>query len=359
MITIQASVSKGWLNSQAGFRFEQEYYLNPLFRLETDRKINAYLRERFPSYALYNMEDNLVLSDHYNENLVQVGAIQPNMILAVVLGAEFSFFGDKDADVRGLPLEKISSEAELPPIDGLLEHPFIRKLTDDVTTLQAAHPELRVIPPFFWDLSGRAVIHGIITTSLKLVGEEMMTMMLIDPPLAHAVHQWVVDAYVEIIGHFSRLADLPVTSVHVGECSGTMLPADLFEEFVTPYISQLGDKLGAVRLHSCGNTDHLLEAASKIRNLRIIDTGSGTSIARIRQIMGRSVEINVFPAVSLLLRESPREEVAAWLDAVLRENDGGDLKIAYHLEESYNLENCLFLHDELQRRGLITPGRKY
>ena len=359
MVTVQASVSKGWLNTQAGFRFEEEYYLDPIFKLETDRKINAFLRDRFPRYALYNMEDNLVLSEYYNENQIQVGAIQPNMILAVVLGAEFSFFGDKDADVRGLPLENIKDVSELPSVAGLLDHPFVQKLTDDITRLRRAHPELNVIPPFFWDLSGRAVIHGIITTSLKLVGENMMTMMMIDPELAHAIHRWVADAYIELIGHFSRRADLSVTSVHVGECSGTMLSAELFETFVTPYVSRLGEKLGPIRLHSCGNTDHLLEPISKIRNLAIIDTGSGTSVAKIREIMGKSVEINVFPDVNLLLKTTPRAEVATWLDEVLRDNDGGDLKIAYHLEDSYDLDNCLFIHDELERRGLIVPGRRY
>ena len=359
MITIQASVSKGWLNTQAGFRFEEKYYLDPIFKLEEDRKINAFLRERFPDYALYNMEDNLVLSEYYNESLIQVGAIQPNMILAVALGAEFSFFGDKDADVRGLPLENIDDASELPPIESLLEHPFIKKLADDIVNLRQAHPELTVIPPFFWDLSGRAVIHGIITTSLKLVGENMMIIMMTDPELAHAIHLWVADAYIEIIRHFSQLAELPVTSVHVGECSGPMLSAGLFETFVTPYVSRLGEKLGAIRLHSCGNTDHLLEPISKIKNLTIIDTGSGTSIARIREIMGKNVEINVFPDVNLLLKNTPQADVKKWLDGVLQDNDGGDLKIAYHLEDSYNLENCLFIHDELERQGLITSGRRY
>lgn len=133
----------------------------------------------------------------------------------------------------------------------------------------------------------------------------------------------------------------------------------MFETFVVPYISQLGEKLGMVRLHSCGITDHLLSAITKITNLGIIDTGSGTSIAKIREIAGNEIEINIFPSVNLLLQDTPLEKVRVWLYDILRENNDGPLKIAYHLEDNYSLENCLFIHDELERLKLIFPGRLY
>lgn len=359
MIKIQASVSKGWLNTNGHFTFDSEYYLNPLFRLETDRKINAFLRNKFPNYALYNMEDNLVQADYYSENMVQVGAIQPNMILAVLLGAEFSFFGNKDADVKGYPLQNISSASELPANDDLLKHPFILELTNEIRKIQNENPDLQVIPPFFWDKSGRATIHGIITTSLKLVGENIMTMLVLDPDLAHAIHQWITDAYIKIVQYFSDLTNIPITSIHVGECSGTMLSKELYDEFVVPYISQLGDKLGVVRLHSCGKSDYLLNSIKSIKHLGIVDVGSGTSIKNIRHVIGQEVEINVFPSVDLLMEKTPREVVKNWLNTVLDENNNGNLKIAYHLEDAYNLENCLFIHDELEKLAYIKPGRKY
>ena len=104
--------------------------------------------------------------------------------------------------------------------------------------IRETRPDLRVIPPFFWDESGRATIHGIITTSLKLTGDNIMVMMMSDPDLTHAIHQWIADAYVILIKHFAALGNLALTSVHVGECSGTMISPELFEEFIVPYISQ-------------------------------------------------------------------------------------------------------------------------
>lgn len=359
MITIQASVSKNWLHCNAGFVFDEKYYLHPLYKYRKDKEINEYLRKRFPNYAIYNMEDNLVLSDYYSEESIQIGAIQPNMLLAVSLGAEFSFFEDKDADVMGFPLQHINSKDELPPVETLTDSPFIRQLTDRICEYRALYPEKNIIPPFFWDMSGRAVIHGIITTSLKLVGENIMMLSVIDPKLTHAIHLWITKAYIRLIRHFSETVSLPVTSVHVGECSGTMLSSEMFSDLVVPYISILGDELGRIRLHSCGKTDYLLTSISKIRNLSILDTGSGTSVAEIRNILGNEIEINIFPSVSLLMQETPKEKVQEWLHQVIKDNNGGPLKIAYHLEESYNIDNCLFIHDELEKMGLITNGRLY
>ncbi|MCE5346219.1 MAG: uroporphyrinogen decarboxylase family protein [Bacteroidales bacterium] len=359
MIKIEASVSKGWLHKFGGFDFTDQYYLNPIYRWEQDSKINEFVREKFPRFAIYNMEANLVQARYVRDNQVLVGAIQPNMILATLLGARFSFSADKDADVSGRPLEFISDINNLPSPESILEHSLIKDLDKQILNIGDTLPELRAIPPFFWDESGRATIHGIITTSLKLTGDNIMIIMMSDPDLAHAIHQWIVDAYVILINHFAGLAELPVTSVHVGECAGTMISSELYEEFVVPYISQLGNKLGAVRLHTCGVSDHILGAISHIQNLKIIDTGSGTSVAKIRELMGPDFEINVAPPLEFLLDGIPQSEILDWLDKTLTENQNGPLQIAYHIETDYDIRNCLVIHEELEKRGLISNTRLY
>jgi hypothetical protein len=106
------------------------------------------------------MESNLVQAEYVKDNHVLVGAIQPNMILAALLGAEFSFFNDKDADVRGKPLENISAKQELPPLDSILKHQLVKDLGRQIENISNEHPELRVIPPFFWEGSYGSVLIG-------------------------------------------------------------------------------------------------------------------------------------------------------------------------------------------------------
>jgi hypothetical protein len=359
MIKIEASVSKGWLHKNGGFNFTEQYYLDPIYRWEQDNKINKFISEIFPSYAIYNMEANLVQAEYVKSNHVLVGAIQPNMILATILGAKFSFFEDKDADVLGKPLEFISNKDQLPSPYSILDHDLVKDLEKQMLTISKTHSELKIIPPFFWDESGRATIHGIVTTSIKLSGDNIMIIMMSDLDLAHSIHQWITEAYMILITHFAGLARLPVISVHVGECAGTMISPELYEDFVVPYISQLGNKLGPIRLHSCGHSDHLINAISHIQGLKIIDTGSGTSVRKIRELMGPDFEINIAPPMELLMDGIPQSEIIGWLNKTLSENQGGPIQIAYHMETDYDIRNCLGLHDELEKRGLIKNKRLY
>jgi uroporphyrinogen-III decarboxylase len=194
---------------------------------------------------------------------------------------------------------------------------------------------------------------------MKFIGQEIFTKMMTEPELVKSIHDWITRVYITVIRYFSHLSNLPVTSVHVGECSGTMLDEYAYHEFVTPFISQLGREFGAIRLHSCGNADHVMAPICQVENLRIIDTGSNTSLRGIRDRKGTEFEINVFPPVEVLGEGSGREDIRQWLYRTLEDNDGGNLKIEYHLEPDYNLENCLFIHEELDRLGLVKKGRLY
>lgn len=354
MISFQASVSKGWLHEKGGFVFDAEYYMDPINRQIQDKKMNDFVMKTFPDYPIYNMEANLMQADYTNENQVLIGGIQPNLILAYILGSEFVYYPDKDMDVSGNPLQHITSAEDLPSMEQILSHPFIKKFDALILHLQKTHNELEVIPPFFWDNSGRATIHGLITTSFKLIGDKAMMMIIMDPDLLHSVHQWITDAYTILINHYATLANMHITSVHVGECSGTMISNDQYLEFITPYVSQLGKDFGNIRLHSCGLSDHIIEAISEIKNLSIIDTGSNTSIAKIREIRGLDFEINLEPPVKLMLKDKSEIELVSWLDTALEENQGGPLKFVLHLESGYSANNCLLIYDELVRRHLIS-----
>ena len=244
MISLQASVSKGWLHKYGNFVFSEKYYLDPVYRHFLDKEINDFVRTKFLHYPVYHMEANLMQAAFVEENQILVGGIQPNLILAIASGAEFISYPDKDADVNGIPLKNISKAGDLPSTEKILNHPYIIALDSQITQIQNNHSEWKIIPPFFWDSSGRATIHGILTTSLKLIGEKSMLMIMVDPELLHVIHQWITEVYIALINHFAHSTDFSITSVHVGECSGTMISNEQYKEFITPYVSQFGKRFG-------------------------------------------------------------------------------------------------------------------
>ena len=354
---IRGSISKGRLHREGGFTFPREYYFDPVFHLERDLEIEAFLARRFPEIPLYNMESNLVQPEHLPPAPLHVGGIQPNLIVGALLGAEFVFPEGTDSDITEKPLSGFSSTAALPEPEELLSHPLIREFDAQIDRFRTAASAKQIIPPFFWDRSGRATIHGFITTSFKFAGENIFVQAFEDPELVAELHRWISDAYSTLIRHFASKAELPVTGIHIGECTGAMISASRFEQLVLPYADAAGKAFGAVRFHSCGQSDHLVEAMSKITNLRSIDTGSYTSVKKIREVLGPEFFIETAPPAQLLMENSPPDKVRAWLRATAEENGGGPLHIGYHFEPGYSEENMAALHNEGIQLGIAEPGR--
>ncbi len=356
MITIQVSVSKGWLHNEGGFTFPDRYYFDPLYRWEQDRAADDFVKNRFPALPVYNMESNLVQAEYFDPDQVLIGGIQPNLLLGMAVGAQLRCYENKDPDIDGKPLEGAGSVHDLPDPASLPESKIMRLLDSQVETIRRERPDSRPIPPFFWDSSGRATIHGMITTAQKLFGENAFILMKTDPEEFAGILAWITEVYSILIEHFASCAGLRVSSIHVGECSGAMISGSDFLEHIVPYIDRLGERFHSVRLHSCGNSDHLIEAISRIRGLTIIDTGSETSIARIRSLAGVDFEIHIAPPLNYLADSAAGDEVNSWVDRTVEENARGPLKIQFHIEPGYSMERCLQIFERLAGKG-ITIGR--
>lgn len=344
MITISGTLSKGWMAKALGVRFDRDYYFNPEKRYAIDCKCNEYAAAEFPDMHLFYSESNLGQFDHWSKNLIQIGGIQPNMILGMLLGADFVPHDSFDADITPACLLGKNLD-ELPAPGSLLDHELIKLFNEQIHRVRIDSQEkLHPIPPFFWDTSGRAAIHGAMTTAQKFLGETFFMNMITEPQQCLEMMDWIADAYIILCRHFSEIADLPITSVHVGECSACMVSPELIEKFVVPVTSKIGNKLGPVRLHSCGPGTNYLQAFSKITNLHSFDLGGDTSIKRSRQIFGKDMLLSISPLPHDMSNED-NEPTLSWAKRVLKENDGGNLAYVYHVEENYNIDTIRALTD--------------
>jgi hypothetical protein len=360
MITITGTLSKAWMNRAIGVVFDREYYFDPGKRHAVDSRCNEYAAKTFPDMAVFYSESNLGRIDYWDTSQVLIGGIQPNMILGMLLGAAFVPADDRDADITPCCLNRVgwaSAHAEsrvmsereqhglkpiLPAPEALLNHDLI-KLFDKQIGSMGAGP-LRPIPPFFWDSSGRTTIHGVLTTAQKLCGETIFMDLLTEPDKCRQLLDWIADAYIVLCRHFAQTANLPITGVHVGECSCCMVSPALVEEFVAPVTARIGAALGPVRFHSCGTSTHLLHALTRIEPLCALDLGSETSIRRAREVFGRGMPITIAPSPQDMSAESTGP-ILDWARRVLDENAGGDLGYVYHLEPSYNIQTIYALTD--------------
>jgi hypothetical protein len=346
MITITGTLSKGWMNRALGVAFDRDYYFDPAKRHAIDCRCNEYAAETFPNIGVFYSESNLGRIDYWDKNQVLIGGIQPNMILGMLLGADFVPADDRDADITPCCL-KNKEAGDLPAPAAMLNHDLVRLF--DKQTQSVRKGRHRPIPPFFWDSSGRAVIHGVLTTAQKLCGESIFMDMLTEPAKCMSLLNWIADAYIALCQHFAQAADLSITDVHVGECSCCMVSPALVEEFVAPITSRIGEALGPVRFHSCGTSTHLLPALTRIDHLHSLDFGSETSIRKAREVFGPERPITIAPSPQDMSAGST-EPILEWAKRVLEENVGGNLGYVFHLEPSYNVETIHALTDFVQHQ---------
>jgi len=349
MINISGTLSKGWMARVLCVRFDRDYYFDPDKRYAVDCKCNEYAAAQFPGMRLFYSESNLGQIDHWDNSQIQIGGIQPNMILGMLLGADFVPGDIYDADITPGCLSGKDLD-DLPAPESLLDHELVKLFDEQTRRVQNdSQKQLRPIPPFFWDTSGRAAIHGTMTTAQKFFGETFFIDMMSEPQRCLKIMDWIAEAFIVLCRHYSVIADLPVTSVHVGECSSCMVSPELIEKFVVPVTSKIGEKLGPIRLHSCGPSTNHLQAFSKITNLRCLDLGGDTSIRKARQIFGKDMLISVAPLPGDMSAEST-EPITSWAKHIFKENDGGNLEYVYHVEENYNIDTILALTDYVKNQ---------
>jgi len=349
MITISGTISKAWLNQAIGVAFNRDYYFDPDRRHAVDCLCSEYVAKAFADIPIFYSESNLGRKEHWAANQVQIGGIQPNLILGMLLGADFVPADDRDADITPGCLRN-ENPADLPSPEALLTHDLVRQFDEQMTQVRrSAQGRLRPIPPFFWDASGRAAIHGVLTTVQKLFGETIFIDMLAEPQKCEAILQWIADAYILLCRHFAQWGGLALADVHVGECSSCMVSPSLIEQFVVPMTSYIGRRLGAVRFHACGSVTHLLNVFGKIEGLRSLDLGGETSIRRTREVFGPLLPISIAPLPRDMSAEST-EPILAWARQILEDNAGGNLAFVYHLEPGYNVQTIRALAEFLSHR---------
>ncbi len=341
-ISLAGSLSKGWMARALDVAFDREYYFDLQKRLEIDRRCNEYARGELADLNIFYTESNLGEYAYFSDDQILVGGIQPNMILGMLIGAEFIPNDSMDADISMTPL-KGKDPDELPTPESLIEHELI-KLFDEQIRKVRSEGKLTPVPPFFWDVSGRATIHGTLTTAQKFLGESIFIDLMTAPEKVVKVMDWITESFIVLMKHFSEIGDLPVTAVHIGECSGCMVNPDMFAQFVVPHAWRIAEALGPLRFHSCGASTHLLECMKTISSLTWLDLGGDTSIAKAREVFGKDFPIDVAPMPADFSADSP-EPILNWAKQVIDENDGGPLRILYHLEPDYKLEIVRSLND--------------
>jgi len=303
-----------WWNAHAGITFDEDFFYHPAKRVESERRMEAVLHDRFGRHGL---------GEHRNDDLPVIGPVHnaAGYLISEMLGCEIRYNGDAAPDV--LPAER--DTLELDP-EAAFKSDAFRRFSALCEALKTSHGYL----------TGDVNWSGILNLALDLRGQSLFLDMLDDPESVRALFEGLA----EVISRFldGVQAETKTSSVSVNrvvrffdepvwlhsECSNTMISAEDYERFILPIDAAWSRKRRPFGIHHCGNDPHrFAESYAKIPHLDFLDVGWGGDVKAIREHL---------PDTFLNIRLDP-VQLVNWTPEEIRETvtrlvaDSGDAKL--------------------------------
>lgn len=152
-------------------------------------------------------------------------------------------------------------------------------------------------------------IEGPMAEAADLRGFEIMTDLIDDPKFVIDLFEFVAEMEI----NFAKAQiEAGVDLIGIGDAAASLIGPDIYHQYVLPYEKRLIDaikKMGSkVRLHICGNVNHLLDGLNTL-NIDMIDIDFLTDLSLARKKIEPNIPIlgNIEPVKYLL--ESSQNEI--------------------------------------------------
>jgi len=337
MIAISLDFMPAFYTKHVGLEWGESYYFDPVHRSQVE-----VARDRF-LYDILGEFDVGAPDPAPSRNL----AIQPVDLIMRTQGAEWRFPPDATLESWGQPWRGMSV-AEIEAIDPRAgaAHPVVDAIIGQYGELRKLYgDEADVL-----GLRSRAlVIHGPYTTAHQLLGEDLFMLMCDDPGAARRVFAKVWEIYQAVFGRIARAVGVPpARRVHIGDCSASLVSAELYQACVLPADNRIASGFSACSYHSCGASTHLLDEFAKVQGLDAIQLGPGTNLRLAQCALADTVEFQ--PLIDpVLMRDSTPDEVHGAISEtadILRRRGGGTL-CAWSFDADTPVENVACMYQTL------------
>lgn len=276
MLPVEIVFHPSWWHKHCGISFDEDFFYHPLKRVESERRMEKELYERFGQYGLGSDRD---------KDLPQIGAVHnaAGYLLSEMLGCEIRFFADSAPQV--IPAQKTDLSID---VDTAFACPAFKRLEKLMSELKSR----------FGYLKGDVNWGGILNLAMDLRGEEILMDLCLQPE--------------EVKLYFKKIAELierffcfiqketgsnsisvnrnvinirPAVYLH-SECSHTMISEEQYEEFLLSFDVEWSKKYRPYGVHYCGPDPHRHAAQmAKIPHLDFLDAGWGGDLACLRSYL--------------------------------------------------------------------------
>jgi hypothetical protein len=308
-LPVEIVLHPSWWHAHAGIDFDEDFFYHPARRVESERRMEKVLHDRFGAHGLGADRDR---------DLPIIGAVHnaAGYLVSEMFGCEVRYRADAPPDVVPANRERLDVDPEAPFRSAAFKR--FERLCD-------------ALKQRYGYLLGDVGWAGVLNLALDLRGQDLFLDMADTPErvasefhnLASAIERFVAVVESETgsssvsvnrtVRHFRR----PVY-LH-SECSNTMISAGAYEQFLLPVDAAWSERHRPFGIHHCGKDPHRLAGSyAKVPHLDFLDLGWGGDVAKIREHLPHTfLNIRLDPVG--ITRQTP-EEIGATIVRLVGES---------------------------------------
>ncbi len=279
-----------WWHKNADVDFTEEFFENPVYRMECDVRMRKVLYENFGAYGIgeKNPEKRPILGS----DLIASGYFH-----SALAGCEIIYSKDNAPQVKCMELDE--EDLEDFSIGDYKQHPLYRNMVEQVTYLKEK----------FGYVCPAVNLMGIQNIAMDLMGQNLFLAYYTEPELVKKLLAEITDMSIDlgrywkslspqISGGVTAIVKQTVPDCYLtSNCSVEMISNDLYESFLLDCDRRLAKAFPCFGIHHCGQTmEHVAEGYAKVKPLAFAEVGAGSDIAAVRRAL---------PGVFLNARFSP------------------------------------------------------
>jgi hypothetical protein len=310
LLPVDIVLHPSWWYKNADLTFDRDFFHHPLKRVESERKMEKILYERFGEFGL---------GEDREKNLPVIGAVHnaAGYMISEMLGCKVNYL--EDAAPQVIPAE----------VESLLVDINAAFKNDCFKSLEILFAQLK---QKYGYLSGDINWSGILNIALDLRGSNIFMDFLEKPAEVKTFFDQIAQVIEKFVNYIA--AETNTTSISVNrnvrhiknpvflhsECSHTMISVEQYEEFLLPIDLEWSRKYRPFGIHYCGSDPHrYAHAFSKITNLDFLDVGWGGDLRELRKFLPSTfLNIRLSPVEIL---QTSNEELAGIIRSLVKDSN--------------------------------------
>ncbi|MDR0547569.1 MAG: hypothetical protein LBG77_08365 [Dysgonamonadaceae bacterium] len=274
MLPVEIVFHPSWWYKHTGITFDEDFFYHPLKRVESERRMEKELYDRFGEFGLG--------TDH-NKDLPVIGAVHnaAGYIISEMLGCEIRYAENQAPQVISPKREDFEIDVE-----GAMNSLPIKRLQKLIGELKSRYGY--VCGDINWQ--------GVLNVALDLRGDGMLTDMMLQVEESEKYFcdiASVIEQFVRFISAQTGTTSISVNRIvkHLkpevflhSECTHTLISEDVYEAFLLPVDLKWSNTLRPFGIHYCGHDPHrYADEFAKIPNLAFLDLGWGGDVKILRE----------------------------------------------------------------------------